>query len=196
MKYRVYVEQSQGRIESVSLELISKARELADTLQQKVGAVLVGHEVAALAPALIAQGADKVYLSEHPALARFLPMPYKKAVCALVEREKPQIVLFGATPLGRELAPRVAYRSNAGLTADCTKLDIDDIERPNLSVIRARKLAALIRKIRIVYSMVSRAWEANKPFTKEFQAHRAEPEDLRIPRQFKAFARTRGKVNN
>lgn len=135
----VYVEQSQGRIESVSLELISKARELADTLRQKVGAVLVGHEVAALAPALIAQGADKVYLSEHPALARFLPMPYKKAVCALVEREKPQIVLFGATPLGRELAPRVAYRSNAGLTADCTKLDIDDIQKPNLSVIAALK---------------------------------------------------------
>ncbi|MDP1899779.1 MAG: FAD-binding protein [Rubrivivax sp.] len=135
----VYVEQTHGKIESVSLELISKARELADSLNQKVGAVLVGHQVAGLAPTLIAQGADKVYLTEHPALARFLPMPYKKAVCAWVEREKPQIVLFGATPLGRELAPRVAYHSNAGLTADCTKLDIDDIHKGNISVTAALK---------------------------------------------------------
>jgi electron transfer flavoprotein alpha subunit len=135
----VYVEQAQGQVESVSLELIGKARELADSLHQKVGAVLVGHDVADLAPTLIAHGADKVYLSEHAALARFLPMPYKKAVCALVQQGKPQIVLFGATPLGRELAPRVAYRSDAGLTADCTKLDIDDIKKANINVVAALK---------------------------------------------------------
>lgn len=135
----VYVEQSKGQIEAVSLELISKARELADSLQQKVGAVLVGHEVAGLAPALIAQGADKVYLSEHPLLARFLPMPYKTAVCALVAQGRPQILLFGATPLGRELAPRVAFRCDAGLTADCTKLDIGDIKQANINVVAALK---------------------------------------------------------
>lgn len=135
----VYVEHSKGKIESVSLELIAKARELADSLNEKVGAVLVGHQVEELVPTLIAHGADKIYLTEHPALARFLPMPHTKAVCALVQQGKPQIVLFGATPLGRELAPRVAYRSDAGLTADCTKLDIDDIKKANINVVAALK---------------------------------------------------------
>jgi electron transfer flavoprotein alpha subunit len=135
----VYVEQSQGKIEQVSLELLTKARELADCLGQKVGAVLVGDGVVHLSTALIAQGADKVYLSEHALLKQFLALPYKKAVSALVLAEKPQIMLFGATPLGRELAPRVAYRCDAGLTADCTKLEIDDIQKGNISVTAALK---------------------------------------------------------
>lgn len=124
-----YVEQESGVINEVSLELIGKARELADCVNEKVGVALAGHDVEKLAERLIAQGADKVYLSEHPHLAHFRPIPYKKAIGDLLLRFKPQIMLFGATPLGRELAPRVAYRTGSGLTADCTRLEIDDVRQ-------------------------------------------------------------------
>ncbi|MBN1912239.1 MAG: FAD-binding protein [Pirellulales bacterium] len=125
----VYVEQEDGTVQNVSLELISKASELAASLNQKVGAVLLGDNVEPLCDLLISHGADKVYLGEHPLLQDFLPMPYKKTVSDLVFEHKPQIVLFGATPLGRELAPRIAYCTRSGLTADCTKLDIGDFAK-------------------------------------------------------------------
>ena len=125
----VYIEQEGGTIKPVSLELLSEARKLAASLNEKVGAVLPGDNVAGLADELISRGADKVYVTEHPLLKHFLPIPYKKAVAALVQSIRPQIMLFGATPLGRELAPRVAYGSDAGLTADCTALEIDDFNR-------------------------------------------------------------------
>jgi electron transfer flavoprotein alpha subunit len=125
----VYVEQERGVVKSVSLELISKAKELAASLEEKVGAILVGHNVEPLTDLLIAQGADKVYLAQHPLLEYFLPIPYKKTVSELVLQHKPQIMLVGATPLGRELAPRIAYSTDAGLTADCTKLEIGDFQK-------------------------------------------------------------------
>ncbi len=78
---------------------------------------------------MIAYGADKVYITEHELLENFLPFPYDKAVSELVEKYRPRMMLFSATPLGRELAPRVAYRSDSGLTADRTGLDIVDFER-------------------------------------------------------------------
>ena len=125
----VYAEQEAGEINPASFELLGKARELAGSLNEKVGAVLVGKDVKTLARELIAYGADKVYLADHPLLDMFMPVPYTKAVAELVQKYKPQMMLFSATPLGRGLAPRVAYRIGSGLTADCTALDIIDFKR-------------------------------------------------------------------
>ncbi len=125
----VYAEQEEGEINPASFELLGKATELASSLDEKVGAVLVGKDMKGLSRELIAYGADKVFIAEHELLENFLPVPYTKAVLQLIEKYKPQMMLFGATPLGRELAPRVAYRANSGLTADCTGLDIVDYKR-------------------------------------------------------------------
>ncbi|MEK7354215.1 MAG: FAD-binding protein, partial [Chloroflexota bacterium] len=125
----VYAEQEAGEINPATFELLGKARELAGLLNEKVGAVLVGKDVKGLARELIVYGADKVYIADHPLLDKFLPVPYTKAVSDVVQKYKPQMMLFSATPLGRELGPRIAYRSNSGLTADCTALDIIDFKR-------------------------------------------------------------------
>ena len=90
---------------------------------------MLGAGVEALAGDLIAHGADKVYLAEHELLGHFSPMPYTETIGDLIGEHRPQIVLFAATPLGRELAPRVAYRTGSGLTADCTGLDLMDLKR-------------------------------------------------------------------
>jgi len=123
----VYAEQEDGALQEVSLELCGKARQLADQLGVPVGAVLAGHQVAALAEQLIAHGADKVYLVEDARLAQYQTLPYARLLCTLVEKYHPQIVVYGATPLGRDLAPRVASYLRAGMTADCTDLRIDDV---------------------------------------------------------------------
>jgi electron transfer flavoprotein alpha subunit len=125
----VYAEQEVGEINPASLELLGKATELAKPLGGKVGAVLAGSNTKRLARELIAYGADKVYTSSHKLLADFRPVPYAKAVAELVKKYQPQMLLFSATPLGRELAPRVAYRTESGLTADCTGLDIVDLQK-------------------------------------------------------------------
>jgi electron transfer flavoprotein alpha subunit len=125
----VYAEQETGEINPVSFELLGKATDLARPLREKVCAVLAGRNMKGLAKDLTAYGADKVYIAEHDLLETFLPIPYTIAVTGLIEKYKPQMMLFSATPLGRELAPRVAYRSNSGLTADCTALDIVDFKR-------------------------------------------------------------------
>jgi electron transfer flavoprotein alpha subunit len=126
----VFAEQEDGALHDVSLELCGKARELADRLGVKVGAVLPGWNVRELAYRLIAHGADNVYLVENRKIEHYQTQPYARAVCTLVEKHKPQIVVFGATPLGRDLAPRVASAARAGLTADCTDLDIADVKDP------------------------------------------------------------------
>jgi len=125
----VYAEQEGGDINPASFELLGKATDLASPLNEKVGAVLVGKDIKGLSKELIAYGADKVYIAEHELLENFLPVPYTRAVSELIEKYKPQMMLFSATPLGRELGPRIAYRSNSGLTADCTGLDIVDFKR-------------------------------------------------------------------
>lgn len=136
----VYIERENGEVKPVSYELLAKARELADGLGEKVGAVVVSDSpIGVLADDLIASGADRVYSLEHPLLASFLPIPYKKAIGALLLAHKPQIMLFGATPLGRELGPRVAYSTHSGLTADCTKLEISDIDSANLQLVGVLK---------------------------------------------------------
>ncbi len=125
----VYAEQEDNELNTASYELLGKAAELAGILGEKVGAVLIGNEVKSLAKDLIAHGADNVYLAEHPLLKDFLPLPYTHVISSLVEKHKPQQFLFSATPQGRELGPRVAYRTKSGLTADCTGLDIIDFKR-------------------------------------------------------------------
>lgn len=127
----VYAEQEGGELHPASFELLGKAKELAGLLGEKVGAILVGKNVKALAGELIAYGADAVYLIEHEFLTDFLPVPYTKVISQIISEYKPQMMLFSATPLGRELGPRVAYGSESGLTADCTALDIIDFKRGN-----------------------------------------------------------------
>ncbi len=124
----VFAEQEDGSMHDVSLELCGKARELADRLGVEVGVVLPGWNVRELCYRLFQHGADKVYLVENRKLEHFQTLPYTRVVTSLAEEHRPQIVLFGATPLGRDLAPRCASAMRAGLTADCTDLDIADVE--------------------------------------------------------------------
>jgi electron transfer flavoprotein alpha subunit len=138
-EFWVLAEREGDGIRSVSLELLGKSRELAAGLGALVGAVLPCDDAADLPKELIAFGADKVYAIEHPLLGEFLPMPYKAAISRLVRERKPQVMLFGATPLGRELAPRVAYASSSGLTADCTKLEIGDYTKGSVSLVGVLK---------------------------------------------------------
>ncbi len=123
----VFVEQEDGKLADVTLELCGKARELADKLGVKVGAILPGYNVADLAKTLYAYGADKVYLIDDPALARFTSSPYAYVINELINKYEPQIVLYGASPVGRDLAPRIASMTRSGLTADCTELQIGDV---------------------------------------------------------------------
>lgn len=129
----VFAEHEAGALHPVSLELLGAARALAAPLGVKVGAVLPGHRVEPLAAQLTAHGADSVYLLAHPLLEEFRPVPYKTALARAILERRPQIVLFGATPLGRELAPRVAYETGSGLTADCTRLEIGDFTREKVT---------------------------------------------------------------
>jgi electron transfer flavoprotein alpha subunit len=122
----VFAEQHGGKLEDTPLELMSKARHLADTLNVKLATVLLGDSVKNLAAKLIHHGADKVYLAEHPLLAVYQTNSYAKVLFDLIHKYKPQIVLYGATVTGRDLAPRIASATKAGLTADCTDLQIGD----------------------------------------------------------------------
>ncbi|HUS59319.1 MAG TPA: electron transfer flavoprotein subunit alpha/FixB family protein [Planctomycetota bacterium] len=122
----VFAEQDEARLADVSLELLSKARELADKLGKKVGAALLGHNVGSLAAPLIAHGADVVFAADSPGLKTYTTLPYAKAVSDIIEANEPEIVMFGASLIGRDLAPRVAARLRTGLTADCTDLQIGD----------------------------------------------------------------------
>src|SRR5512138_1443031 len=126
----VYAEQEDGGLSDVPLELCGKARELADRLGVKVGAVLAGWNVRELSYRLIAHGVDHVYHVHDTKLEHYRTLPYARVMCQLVEKHKPQIVMYGATPMGRDLAPRIASELRAGLTADCTDLEIGDYTDP------------------------------------------------------------------
>jgi len=125
----VFIEQEGGEIATVSLELLSKARELAERLEGRVCALLFGHHIAGLTEPVIHHGADLVFLADHPELERYRTLPYARVAIDLVQERGPYIFLLGATPTGRDLAPRIASAVRAGLTADCTALQIDDFER-------------------------------------------------------------------
>lgn len=126
----VFAEQEDESLNEVVLELCTKARELADTLGVKMAAVLPGWNVRELAYRLIAHGADRVYHVHHTELEHYRTLTYARVMCELIEKHKPQIVLYGASPIGRDLAPRVASKMRAGLTADCTDLEIGDYTDP------------------------------------------------------------------
>ena len=120
----VFIQTGDGTVAEVSLELLGRARELASELDTAVGAVLVGSEVSPLVQTLIEHGADRVYMADDPALRDYLAQPYARVVSRLIEQYQPEIVLYGATTTGRDLAPRVASTLRTGLTADCTDLRI------------------------------------------------------------------------
>ena len=122
----VYIQQHEGKAAEVSLELVSKARELADKLKVDVSAALFGEKVSGEVSRLASLGADRVYIAEDAHLKYYTPIPYSKLMNQVVEEYKPQIVLYGATTEGRDLAPRVASHLKVGLTADCTDLQIGD----------------------------------------------------------------------
>ena len=121
----VIAEQRDGNIAKVTLELLGEATILAADLGEKVYAVLMGNNVKDKAQELIEAGADGVILIEDAMLEEYVTEPYAKAVTAVIDKYDPNIVLFGATSIGRDLAPRVAARVHTGLTADCTHLDVD-----------------------------------------------------------------------
>lgn len=124
----VFIEQEAGEIATVSLELLSKGRELAERLGSRVIALLFGHGIADLSEKAIHHGADLVLLADHPALAQYRTLPYASVASDLVQKRQPYVFLLGATPVGRDLAPRIASAVGAGLTADCTDLQIGDYE--------------------------------------------------------------------
>ena len=121
----VVIEQRDGHVQKVGLELIGEARKLAGELGQQVTAVILGDQVADKAGLLYQYGAERVIAIEHPLLKEYATEPYAKGLTQAIREYEPEIVLFGATSIGRDLAPRVAARIHTGLTADCTGLDID-----------------------------------------------------------------------
>ncbi len=123
----VFAEQRDGRLKNIAYELLAKGRELADTMKTELDAICFGHGIDV--NQLIAHGADKVYLVDSPDLADNQDDLYAQQLVTLIEQYKPEIVIAGATSLGRSFVPRVAAILRTGLTADCTGLDIDAEER-------------------------------------------------------------------
>lgn len=122
----VYAEQRNGKVMPVAIELLGEGKKLAQQIgDADLCAVLVGNNIEHLAQELIQYGADKVYLLEHELLEKYTTDGYTKVITDAINEIKPEIVLYGATHIGRDLAPRIAARVDTGLTADCTKLDID-----------------------------------------------------------------------
>jgi electron transfer flavoprotein alpha subunit len=131
----VYVQQVDEKITGVSYELIGKGKQLSADLGCEVTAVLLGHKIAGLCPALAKYGADHIITVDDPALETYMTEPYAHAMYTVLTEKKPAVVLFGATAIGRDLAPRLSARIHTGLTADCTKLEIDP-ETKNLMMTR------------------------------------------------------------
>lgn len=121
----VFIEHEQGRVSSVSFELLGEGRKLADALGCKLCGFIFGKEVEGFVQEAIAYGAEKVYVTESPLLEPYRTDPFACAAVHLIRKYKPEIVLFGATVQGRDFAGTVATTIEAGLTADCTGLDID-----------------------------------------------------------------------
>ncbi len=126
----VYIELEGGKIADVSLELLTKGRELASTLGVELHAVALGEQLAGIETELAKYGADVVWVADDKVFAPFRTLPHTAVMCGLIEEEKPQIVLFGATCIGRDFAPRVSSALHSGLTADCTQLVIGDHTDP------------------------------------------------------------------
>ncbi len=122
----VFAEQREGTLQNVAMELLGKARELAAMHNDKVCAVLFGYGIQGLAKECIAYGADDVLVADMPELAKYTTEPYTQAITQLVAEYKPNIILIGATTIGRDLGPRLSARLATGLTADCTSLEMGE----------------------------------------------------------------------
>jgi len=121
----VFVEQNDGTLARVSLELLGKGRDLAEKLGVDVTAILIGHNVSEIAEELIFYGADRVIIADDPIVQDYRTETHTEIIAEQALKEKPDILLIGATCIGRDLAPRLSARLNTGCTADCTELDID-----------------------------------------------------------------------
>ena len=121
----VFCEQRQGKMMSTSYELISEGRKLADERGTKLYGLLLGDGIEGIAQELGGYGADGVYVCDHPLLANYTTDGYTKVICDVIEEYKPEMMLIGATNIGRDLGPRCAARLHTGLCADCTHLDVD-----------------------------------------------------------------------
>lgn len=122
----VYCEIEDGQVVDVSLELLTKGRKLANELKVKLEAVVIGHQLEGIAQTLYTYGADVVHTAQDKRLYPYTTLPHAHIIISLFQTEKPQIALFGATSVGRDLAPRVASALKCGLTADCTSLEFGD----------------------------------------------------------------------
>lgn len=122
----VFAEQVDNKLSGIAFELLGKAKDLAADLNAEVAAVLIGSDVKGLADELAAYGADKVIVVDDPELKEYRTEPYAHALASVIEKYKPEIMLVGATAIGRDLGPRVSARVKTGLTADCTSLEIGD----------------------------------------------------------------------
>lgn len=122
----VFIEQNDNKIADVSLELICEARRLAGELNAPVEAFVIGHEIKDDLAVLGHYGCDRVYCVDDARVKHYTSVPYAKTACQIIRKHKPQIVLFGATTNGRDIAPRVGSELSCGLTADCTHLEIGD----------------------------------------------------------------------
>ncbi|WP_251861006.1 electron transfer flavoprotein subunit alpha/FixB family protein [Clostridium sp. Marseille-Q2269] len=125
----VFAEQRDGKLQKVALELLGKGKDLSKKLDVELTAVLLGHNVDDIAQQLIEYGADKVLYVNNPLLKNYTTDGYTKVIHDLIQEIKPEILLVGATYIGRDLAPRISSRLSTGLTADCTGLDIDEATR-------------------------------------------------------------------
>ncbi|MEW9123371.1 MAG: electron transfer flavoprotein subunit alpha/FixB family protein [Thermotaleaceae bacterium] len=131
----VFIEQRKGEIQKISLELLGKAREIADKLGEQVTAVIIGYHITKDLETLIHYGADTVLYTDDKTLDIYMTEPYTKVLTEIINSRKPEIFLIGATAIGRDLAPRVSARVYTGLTADCTALDVEE-ETRNLLMTR------------------------------------------------------------
>jgi len=122
----VFIEQREGVIQNVALELLGKARVLADTLNEKVVGILLGHNITDKAQDLIACGADKIICADDESLKDYLTEPYTQAITQVIKEKNPSAILIGATTIGRDLGPRISARVSTGLTADCTSLEVGE----------------------------------------------------------------------
>ena len=132
----VFIQQVDNQVAGVSHELLGKAKELAAKMETEVTAVLLGSGVSGLCKDLSSYGADKIVMVDNKDLELYSTKPYAYAMCSVIKKYKPAVVLYGATAIGRDLAPRVAARVRTGLTADCTKLDVADDGTKDLRMTR------------------------------------------------------------
>ena len=122
----IFAQQVDGEMSNIAYELLGEAKKLAGDLKTDVTAILLGYKVEPLAQKLAEYGADRIIMVDHPDLEHYMTEPYTHAISEIIKEYKPDIMLVGATAIGRDLGPRVASRVHTGLTADCTQLDIGD----------------------------------------------------------------------